>query len=345
MRCGNTTVAELLNRPHALPIIVGSKAFRVLCEMLTLDRRAVADALPFDRLIDSLDAAFRGKSNAPERTHHEVEVPGGANATLLLMPAWRPGSALGVKIATIFPDNANRNLPSVNASYLLLDAATGEPKAILDGAELTVRRTAAASALASRYLSRADATTLLMVGTGKLAPNLINAHASVRDIRRVFVWGRRSESAAAVCARLRDAPFAAEVVEDLAKAVARADIVCCATLATEPLVKGQWLVPGQHLDLVGAFRRDMSEADGEALSRSRIYVDTRPGAFAEAGEIVQALAAGTIGEHDVQGDLYELSRGTRRGRASAEEITLFKSVGTALEDLAAAELATAGYEA
>lgn len=313
--------------------------------MLTLDRRAVADALPFDRLIDALEAAFRAQTNAPERTHYEIEVPGNANATLLLMPAWRPGRALGVKIATIFPDNAKKDLPSVNASYLLLDAASGEPKAILDGAELTVRRTAAASALASRYLSRTDATTLLMVGTGKLAPNLIDAHATVREIRDVLVWGRRSEAAASLCERFRDAPFATEGVDDLKEAVARADIICCATLATRPLVRGEWLVPGQHLDLVGAFRRDMSEADGEALSRSRIYVDTRPGAFAEAGEIIQALAAGTIGEPDIAGDLYELSRGTCRGRQSADEITLFKSVGTALEDLAAAELATAECEA
>ena len=307
--------------------------------MLILDRRAVADALPFDRLIDALHAAFRAESNAPERTHHELEVPGGANATLLLMPAWRPGHALGVKIATIFPDNARKELPSVNASYLLLDARSGEPKAVLDGAELTLRRTAAASALASRHLSRPDATTLLMVGTGKLAPNLIDAHATVRDIREVLVWGRRSEVAASVCERFRDAPFAATAVDDLENAVARADIISCATLATRPLVKGEWLVPGQHLDLVGAYRRDMSEVDGKALARSRIYVDTRPGALAEAGEIVQALAAGIIGEHDIAGDLYELSRGTCHGRESADEITLFKSVGTALEDLAAAELA------
>ena len=307
--------------------------------MLTLDRRAVADALPFDRLIDALDVAFRAGCAVPGRTHHEVEVPGSANATLLLMPAWRPGHVLGVKIATIFPDNAKHGLPSVNASYLLLDAQSGAPKAILDGAELTVRRTAAASALASRRLSRPDARTLLMVGTGKLAPNLIAAHATVREIRKVLVWGRRSEAAESVCERFRGAAFAAEAVDDLEQAVARADIVSCATLATQPLIKGEWLLPGQHLDLVGAYRRDMSEADGEALSRSRIYVDTRQGAFAEAGEIVQALAADIIEVNDIVGDLYELARGTCRGRESAEEITLFKSVGTALEDLAAAELA------
>lgn len=309
--------------------------------MLILDRRAVADALPFDRLIDALDDAFRSDSHAPERTHHEVEVPDGSRATLLLMPAWRPGEALGVKIATIFPDNVKKRLPSVNASYLLLDAQTGQPEALLDGAELTVRRTAAASALASRYLSRQDASILLMVGTGKLAPNLIAAHAVVRDIDEVLVWGRRPDAAAAVCDRLADAPFVATVAGDLEAAVKRADIISCATLATRPLIRGEWLVPGQHLDLVGAFRPDMSEADGAALVRARVYVDTRPGAFAEAGEIVQALANGIIGEADVVGDLQELARGSCPGRASDDAITLFKSVGASLEDLAAAELATA----
>lgn len=310
--------------------------------MLSLDSRAVADALPYERLIDALQTAFRGESFAPERTHHELEVPGAANATLLLMPAWRPGRALGVKVATIFPDNTRRSLPSVNASYLLLDATTGQPRAILDGAELTARRTAAASALASRYLSRPDASTLLMVGTGKLAPHLISAHATVCDLEEVLVWGRRRAAAAAVCETFRDATFRASPVADLAEAVGRADIVCCATLATRPLVQGEWLVPGQHLDLVGAFRPDMSEADAAAVSRSRIYVDTRAGAFAEAGEIVQALAAGIITEKDIAGDLCELATGNCRGRQSPDEITLFKSVGTALEDLAAAELAITG---
>lgn len=313
--------------------------------MLSLDSRAVADALPYERLIDALETAFRGESTAPERTHHELEVPGAATATLLLMPAWRPGRALGVKIATIFPDNAKNGLPSVNASYLLLDAMTGRPKAILDGAELTARRTAAASALASRHLSRPDAATLLMVGTGKLAPHLIAAHSTVRNLAEVLVWGRRREAADAVSEFFRDAAFRISPVENLGEAVARADIVSCATLATQPLVKGEWLVPGQHLDLVGAFRPDMSEADGGAVSRSRIYVDTRAGAFSEAGEIVQALAAGIIDEDDIAGDLFELAKGSCAGRQSADEITLFKSVGTALEDLAAAELAIGGLAA
>lgn len=309
--------------------------------MLTLDRHAVADALPFDRLIDAIDCAFRSSAVVPDRTHHRIEIPGHADATLLLMPAWRPGTSLGVKIATIFPDNTRRALPSVNATYLLCDAQTGQPRAILDGMELTVRRTAAASALASRYLSRSDASTLLMVGTGKLAPSLIAAHASVRSLSRVLVWGRRRQAAEDVRASLVGATYSVTVVDNLESAVRQADIVSCATLATEPLIRGAWLREGQHIDLVGAFRPDMREADGEALSRAKVYVDTRAGALAEAGEVIQAIANGDLQEGDIIGDLFDLTRGTCHGRESTRAITLFKSVGTALEDLAAAELAIA----
>lgn len=317
-------------------------ASEIDCDMLSYDRQAVADALPFDRLIDALDDAFRSDLVAPGRAHHTVEVPGSADATLLLMPAWRPGQTLGVKIATIFPGNPAQGLPSVNASYLVLDAQTGQPRAILDGAELTLRRTASASALASRYLSREDASTLLMVGTGKLAPHLVTAHATVRNIDEVLVWGRRPQAARAVCSGLGRVSFSVSAVEDLREAVQRADIVSCATLSIEPLIRGSWLRAGQHLDLVGAFRPDMREADGEALRRARVYVDTRTGALAEAGEIVQAIAGGDIREADIAGDLFDLARGTCARRESPGDITLFKSVGTALEDLAAAELATSG---
>jgi ornithine cyclodeaminase len=273
--------------------------------------------------------------DVPERTQHRIKVPGHADGTLLLMPAWRVGGVLGIKIVTVFPGN----LPSVAANYLLLDATTGQALAMLDGAELTVRRTAAASALASRYLSRADASTLLMVGTGKLAPHLIRAHATVRPLERVLIWGRRSESARQVAESLANEPYAITVAEDLESSARTADIISCATLATEPLIKGQWLREGQHLDLVGAFTPQMSEADSEAVARSDVYVDTRAGALAEAGEIVQALASGTLDRSDIVGDLFDLTRGTCAPRRSPTAITLFKSVGSAIEDLAAAELA------
>ena len=163
--------------------------------LLTIDAQAVAAALPYDQLIDALRQAFDVGADVPQRTHHEINIRDAAPATLLLMPAWQTGNGLGVKIATVFPDNTKRGLPTVFASYLLMSAETGEPLALLDGTELTLRRTAAASALASSFLSRKDASTLLMIGTGNLAPHLIAAHATVRSIDKVLIWGRRPEAA------------------------------------------------------------------------------------------------------------------------------------------------------
>lgn len=307
--------------------------------MRVLGANEVAEALPYDRLIAALDEAFAGDVVAPQRGHHDIHVPGGSDATLLLMPAWIPGRSLGVKIATVFPDNSARSLPAVFASYFLLNAETGEPVAVLDGTELTVRRTAAASALASTYLSRDEAHRLLMIGTGNLAPHLVRAHAAVRPIEEVVIWGRRPEASAALAHTLRDESFAVSTTNDLDSAIGTADIISCATLAAEPLIKGELLQPGQHLDLVGAFRPDMAEADVECIKRSDVYVDTRSGAFSEAGDILQAIDAGAIDRSDISGELAELAGGTLPGRTDDAAITLFKSVGTALEDLAAAELA------
>lgn len=311
--------------------------------MLTLDAKAVATALPYDQLIETLRKAFSTGIDVPQRTNYEVDIPDGTPGTLLLMPAWQPGSGLGVKIATVFPDNAQLGKPVVFASYLLMSAETGIPVAMLDGTELTLRRTAAASALASSFLSREDANSLLMVGTGNLAPHLIAAHATVRSIREVRIWGRRMDAARQLAETLADAEFSVTVAEDLESAAREADIISCATLATEPLIVGEWLSAGQHIDLVGAFRPNMCEVDEAAIVRADVYVDTRAGAISEAGEIVQAMRSGAISAADIKGELAELAAGEIVGRSNDSAVTLFKSVGTALEDLAAAELAMRNF--
>ena len=313
--------------------------------MLNLDAESIANALPYDQLIAALDAAFKAGATVPDRTHLEIEVPGNADGTLLLMPCWQTSGNLGVKIATVYPGNAASDLSAVHASYFLMDAGTGEPIAVMDGTELTLRRTAAASALASTYLSRGDSNTLLMVGTGNLAPYLITAHAAARPIDRVLIWGRREEAAKDVETKLSPASFETSVVTDLKAAVDSADIISCATLAREPLIKGDWLQKGQHLDLVGAYKPDMRETDSAALTRARVYVDTVSGALSEAGDILQAIREEAIKEKDIEGDLQKLTRRQCEGRTSQEEITLFKSVGTALEDLAAAELVMRNHHA
>ena len=314
--------------------------------------------LTYPLLIDALTEAFRGEIAVPVRHHHSIPQPG-ADATLLLMPAWtnnsgarpdaKPASTfagrasrgeryLGCKIVTVFPDNAKTGKPSVYGQYLLLSGESGEPLALMEGRTLTAWRTAGASALASSYLSRGDSSHLVMIGAGTLAPHLVRAHASVRPIKRVTLWNRTKERAIALGFALAEAGLVVDVTDNLPEAVGGADIVSCATLTIEPLVCGAWLKKGTHVDLVGGFTPKMREADDKALRRARVYVDTHAGASKEAGDIVDPISRGVIKETDIRGDLFELCRGTAQGRRSATEITLFKSVGTAIEDLAAAML-------
>lgn len=306
--------------------------------MLILDPIQTRHHLDWDALIAALSTMFKGDCVMPVRHHHTVGVPGEADATLLLMPAWQPGQYIGVKLVSVFPDNHLRSLPAIHGSYLLSSGRTGELLAVLDGGELTARRTAAASALAARHLAREDASTLLMVGTGRLSVNLIEAHSRVRPIQQVLIWGRDQDKASQAAAEARTLGYTVEVASDLETAARQADIISCATLSRAPLIRGEWLKPGSHLDLIGAFTKEMRESDDEAVRRARVFVDTRAGAFAEAGDILQPIASGVIGKEHVQAELAELVRGSA-GRQSADEITLFKSVGAALEDLAGAILA------
>ncbi len=327
--------------------------------MRVITAAEIEEVLTWADLIEALRTAFRGGIETPPRHHHTIPRPGGADATLLLMPAWTDFAAkghaetgfVGVKVVSVFPGNAALSRPSVSGVYLLLAGRTGEPVAALDGRALTLWRTAAASALAARYLAREDASRLLIVGAGALAPYLIRAHASVRPIEEVLVWNRTGERAEGVAKKLsafldtegglsrwRGQRYAVRATDDLEAAVRGADIVSCATLSDEPLVKGDWLKPGTHLDLVGAFTPTMREVDDEAMRRARVFVDTRTGALEEAGDIVQAIASGAMTEGDIAADLFELTAGEKAGRRFYDQITVFKSVGASLEDLAAAEL-------
>jgi ornithine cyclodeaminase/alanine dehydrogenase-like protein (mu-crystallin family) len=299
-------------------------------------------------VVEALRDAFTATIEAPVRHHHAIPRAGEAAATLLLMPAWHAGEAstggrIGVKIVSVFPGNAQRGKPSVVGSYLLFSGLTGEALAVLDGSALTLWRTAAASALAAGYLARSDSRSMVMVGAGALAPYLIAAHASVRPIDRVAIWNRDPARANRLAATLGGRDFNGrhirfEAATNLADALAGADIVSAATLADQPLIHGTDLPAGIHVDLVGAFTPAMREADDEAVRRAEVFVDTRAGALAEAGDIVQPVAAGVIAATDIRGDLSELCRGDIPGRTDRRSITLFKSVGTALEDLAAASL-------
>ena len=288
----------------------------------------VRDCLDFPSLVARLREGFRSGATVPVRHHHTVPKAGEPDATLLLMPAWQEGGDVGVKVVTVTPGNGQRGLPAVMGVYLFLDGVSGAPRAIIDGPMLTLRRTAAVSALASDSLSRPDAETLLMVGAGALAPHLIEAHAAVRPIRRVLIWNHRAERAQALAQELSGGALAVSAAPDLQTAVGEADIISCATL----------LQPGQHLDLVGGFTPLMREADDEAVRRAQVFVDTREGAIKEAGDIVEPIAHGILTPDAIVADLLELSRRDDPLPRDAETITFFKSVGSALSDLSAAQL-------
>ncbi len=306
--------------------------------MKVYDRKNVASSLQYGILIEALRKAFSSKISVPERVQHTIENKSGSDATLLLMPAWKMGEHIGIKIVSVFPENTSQNISAVHANYFLMNANDGRPIAVMDGTELTLRRTACASALAADYLANKNADTLLMIGTGNLAPHMIKAHCVVRDYSRILIWGRNEEKAEklALSLDIKDKEIMAK--NDLREALNHADVISCATLTQRPLIMGDWIKPGQHLDLVGAFTPDMAEADSQAISMSKIVVDTYEGALSESGELINALKEGRIKKKNILSDLRELVLKEKNIRNDSNDITLFKSVGTALEDLAAAEL-------
>lgn len=311
--------------------------------MRILDAAATRDALPFAALIPALKERFALGCEVPPRHVHEVPVPGGRPFTSLIMPAWLPGRYYGVKTINIAPGNAQRGLPGLHASYLLCDGTTGAPLALIDGDVLTHRRTAAASALAAGWLARADAQHLLVVGAGQIARLLPEAHGTVRSLTQVSLWARAPAKAQALAGELRERGIPARAVADLPSACGEADIVSCATLATEPVVRGEWLRPGTHLDLIGSFTPAMREADDACFAGASLWVDTAE-ALKKSGELLGPMERGAFHPEDVRGTLEQLARGEAPGRTSAGERTVFKSVGTALEDLAAAILAYEGTQ-
>lgn len=299
--------------------------------------------LDFPALIDALAKAFHGGIVAPVRHHHTIERRDGADSTMLLMPAWSDFAGeeveadgfMGVKLVTVSPDNNLLGKPAVMGVYLLSDGKTGEPLALIDGQKLTLWRTAAASALAGRFLAPKQASRMVMIGAGKLAPYLIRAHAAVHPIRSVSIWNRNRDNAEALVEAMAGEGLDISVCEDRAEAIANADIVSAATITTEPLIEGAWLSPKTHVDLVGAFTPAMRESDDEAVRRATVFVDTFGGALKEGGDVVQPLQAGVIARSDVVADLAVLCAGDHPGRTSDAEITLFKSTGASLEDFAA----------
>ena len=313
--------------------------------MQILNQTHTEQYLPFPALIDSLEQMFIEGCEVPLRHNHKIAGATPAeDGILLLMPAWQPGKRIGVKTVSIFPGNQAKGLPGLHSVFILYDASTGAPLAVLDGDTITSRRTVAASALAARSLSRQDARRLLVVGAGRVASLLPDAYRCVRAIETVHVWDIRPEAAVAMVERLRAQGIDAHHAPDLEQGVRAADIITCATLSTAPLILGDWLQPGAHLDLIGGFTPTMRESDDVCFARGTVFVDTQE-ALMKAGDILDPIASGVWQASELAATLEDLCRGQHAGRTSADEITVYKAVGTALEDLAAASLAYDAFAA
>lgn len=305
--------------------------------MRIFDSNTTAQRLPFDTLIPAIRQMFIDTCVVPRRHIHTLNEREHTTDTLLIMPAWQDGKYLGIKHVTIFPENAKQGKPGLFSTYTLFDATNGQPLSIIDGDQITVRRTAAASALAASYLAREDATDLLVVGAGNVARAIAPAYAAVRPIRNVSVWNINPEKAERLAQQLCAEGFNAQSVTDLRGAVERAHIVSCATLSQTPLIERTWLQPGTHLDLIGSFKPAMREADDATFSDTSVFIDTTE-ALEKSGDLLSPIQNGRFDPANVRATLDELCRGAHPGRTSNDEITVYKAVGTASEDLAAAIL-------
>jgi ornithine cyclodeaminase len=299
-----------------------------------IDIREALGVLNFPDLVDHLERSHKkAPAQRDDLLMHDATAAAQTDA-FLLRAAWQPGVALGAKLVTVLP----RNQPSINALYVIFDGASGKPRACIDGDALTWYKTAADSALGARFLARGDVQQLSMIGAGTMAPYLVLAHLAERpSLQRVCIWNRTAAKAQQLMESLQAENIAAETVATLQEAVESADVLCSATMTQAPIIDGNWLQAGTHVDLVGSFTRDMREVDNTAIQRSRVYVDCRGTAVDDVGEIAIPIRDGVLQREDVAGDLYELCSGERTGRASHEEITLFKNAGGGHLDLMTAQ--------
>lgn len=304
--------------------------------MIILDETAAKERLPYDRLVPALREGLAREWQPVQRVHYDLA----NDASMLLMPAWSD-THLGLKVVNVFPANAALGKLPITSTYLLHDARTGEMKALIDGETLTSRRTAAVTALAASFLAPVDADHLLLVGAGRIAQELPAALSAVRPIRRVTIWSRSFERAAALAHALEAQNYSASPSRDLKSSVAAASIIACATFSTSPLVEGEWLADNSFLSLIGGFRPHMREADSEAIRRSYVFADTRSGALAEAGDLLTPIAEGVVTSDHIKADLFDLCRDRSAFPTPLPAPRIFKSVGHAVQDLIAATLALA----
>ena len=310
--------------------------------MKVFDEAAVHAGLPYGPLIEALIQHHRRDIDA--RGKAMLSLPsseGGSEDNFLALPAWQKGRAIGAKLVSVFPENEKNGsgLPSIQGVYVLFSGMDGSVQAVIEGASFTLRKTAGDSAMGARFLARRDAQRMLMVGAGALGPHLIQAHvAATPSIKEVMVWNRTPARAEALVRDLSVDGVTITPTEDLEGAARQADVISCATMATDPLILGEWLKPGAHLDLVGSFRPDMHECDEEAIRRASVFVDSPWSALEDCGEILSAFASGALTRESILADSFDFARGHHAGRSSDDEITIFKNGGGGHLDLMVAQV-------
>ena len=307
--------------------------------MLTFDRDEVVRHLPYAALIAALRTGLPAAIATPPRVHHVV---GKSSDLLLMMPSWRNGDRVGVKLTTVFPGNAEHGLSMIHAVYTLIDGRTGVPLAVMNGTELTLRRTAALAALATDLLASRRGGRLLIMGTGALAGAMIRSHLTLGAWERIAIWGRSPDKAKAVAATLAKDGITVEIAIEAEPAARIADVICCVTASQQPILHAAWVSPGAHVNLFGAYLPTMREADSDLIAGAELSVDNREAAMHEAGDVLIPLGEGRIAASHIQAEMRELLAAPPRGRGGT---TVFKSVGFGALDLIAAETVLAGSEA
>jgi ornithine cyclodeaminase len=308
----------------------------------TIDADDVEDRLTWTAVADALEAGHRGP--AAEIGDLLLRRAGDSSLT---RAAWIDGVGLALKSVTIFPGNSAKTppLPSIQGVVVLFDDTDGSVKALIEGRLVTKWKTAGDSVLGARLLARPESERLLLVGSGTVAASLVEAYGEIfPNLQEIAVWSRTAANAEKLAAGKAGGPIPVRAAADLAEAAGQADIVACATMATEPVLKGDWIGPGTHVDLIGAFRPDMREADDALLTKAEIFVDSRETAIHDIGELNDPIQRGAISEADVRGDLHDLVAG-RAGRSGAQAITVYKNGGGAHLDLMTAGAIVAAWQA
>ncbi|MCF2857071.1 ornithine cyclodeaminase family protein [Pseudoalteromonas sp. SMS1] len=307
--------------------------------MQHINRAQVKQALSFDKLIPALQQGFAGNAGMPMRQVFELDDNPSNYDAFAVLPAWND-EVIGVKAFTYFPENYRQEKASLYSKIMLFSRASGEPLALVDGTEVTLWRTAAVSALAASYLAKPNAKHLVFFGSGNLAPFMIAAHLKVRDYEKVTLVARNRDKAHTLIS-LMTAQFPNVIFEHQSACEAlirRADVISCATGSHTPLFDGNWLSQGVHIDLIGNHHKQYRECDTRTVTKSSVYVDSRANVLNEAGELLIPIAEKVFRADLVKAELTELAKSNRSQRNSGNEITLFKSVGTALSDLVTAKL-------